>query len=235
MSIAQRWKERVKKGEAGTPVEAVASGKGTMGKSKFLALLDSALAVSLAALSELRSKTDKIAHKRDKLLPEFEDYVSRLMGAGWVHDLLPLYMVWCLDCGAIEQGLKVCRYCLGKDIDMPEGSFNRPIPVIVADLVHDWAEEQFKVKASAAPYFDEVYDLVASSSGTDTWAMPDPVRAKYFRLKGLIENEAGNLASARDNLQKALDLKAQVKTVLAEVLKKIEAEADADGGSEDNA
>lgn len=226
MSLAQRWKERALKGETEQPKtvgSAGPGGKGTLDKPKLMQLLDAGLEVALKALKKLRSKADKVAHKKAKLLPEFSAYVERLMDKGWKHDLLPWYMVWCLDTGFIEPALKIGKYCMEKGIEMPK-DFVRPIPVIIADLAFKWAEDQIQGGHSPEPYFTEVYTLVTEASGDDPWAQPDEVRAKYFKLKGLMEYEAGNLESAQEILQKALDLKATVKTVLKEVTKKLEAE-----------
>jgi len=244
MSLMRTHQAKFEKGQPAKIGNAGPGGKGSVNKGKLMQLLDTGLEVALKALKDLKAKSDKIAHKRDTLIPEFSEYVNRLMDKGWVHDLLPWYMVWCLDAGVIAPALKVAKYCMEKDLELDGESFVRDIPSFVADLVHKWAEDEFKAGHSAEPYFTEVYDLVTNSSGTDPWAQHDEVRAKFFKLKGLMEYEAGNLEAAQDDFKKALELGSTVKTVLAEVTKKIEdakaAQAAAEGedmtdGSEDGA
>jgi len=231
MSLAQRWKERVKSGQAGAPAtvgNAGPGGKGSVNKSQLMQLLDTGLDVALKALKGLKSKSDKVAYKKDKLLPEFVEYVNRLMDKGWEHPLLPWFMVWCLDVGLMEKALTIAKFCMEKGIKLDGEAFARDIPTLVADLTHKWAEQSFKDGHSPEPYFSDVFDLVAASTGTDPWAQHDEVRAKFFKLKGLIEYDAGDLAAAQEHLQKAYDLGATVKTVLAEVIKKAEASQSAE-------
>ncbi|SOB60542.1 putative Small terminase subunit [Pseudodesulfovibrio profundus] len=225
MSLALQWKKRVENGETEPPATVGSSGpggKGSVDKPTLMKLLDDALDVARKGLKSLRSKSDKVAHKKEKLIPEFQEYVDRLMDKGWAHDLLPWHMIWCLDAGLIGPALKVAHYCMEQGIQPDEEYFRRDIPTLVADLTHKWAEQNFKDGLSSEPYFSEVYELVVTSSGTDPWAQHDEVRAKYFKLKGLIEYEAGNLETAKDNFEKGVKVGATVKTVLAEVTKKLE-------------
>lgn len=224
MSIAQRWKNRVQKGEVGDSTKvgnAGPGGKGTLNKSQLLNLLDTGLEVALKALKKMKSQKDKVAHKRERLVPEFVEYVNRLMEKGWEHALLPWYMLWCLDAGVMEKALEIAKYCMGRDIKLDDEYFKRDIPTVVADLMHKWAEQAFKDGHSPEPYFSEVYDLVTTSSGTDPWAQHDQVTAKFYKLKGQMEYQAGNLEAAKLNFEKGLELGATVKTVLAEVTKKV--------------
>lgn len=228
MSLMRAHQAKFKKGQPAKVGNAGPGGKGKLNKGQLMKLLDAGLEVALKALKSLKSKTDKVVHKKDKLLPEYLEYVNRLMDKGWEHALLPWYMVWCLDAGDMGPALKIARYCMGKDIKLDSEQFARDIPTLVADLVLKWAEQAFKDGHSAEPYFSEVYDLVTTSSGTDEWAQHDEVKAKYFKLKGQMEYEADNLEAAKDNFEKGLALGATVKTVLAEVTKELEdAEDDA--------
>jgi hypothetical protein len=160
MSLAQRWKQRVKNGEAGkasaTTVIATAGDSAKLGKAQLLSLLDAGLKVAIKALKAMRSKKDKVAHKRDQLVPEFIGYVNRLMDQGWEHPLLPWYTVWSLDAGSMEKALQVAKYCIEKGLELDKEYFKRDIPTIVADLVHKWSEQSFRDGHCADPYFSDL-------------------------------------------------------------------------------
>ncbi|WP_419787323.1 phage terminase small subunit [Pseudodesulfovibrio sp.] len=235
MSLMRAHQAKFEKGQPVKVGNAGPGGKGTVNKGQLMQLLDTGLQVALTALHALKSKSDKNNHKRDHLIPDFSEYVNRLMDKGWVHDLLPWYMVWCLDAGQMAPALNVARYCMKKGLELDKDAFVRDIPSFVADEIHKWAEDAFKDGHSAEPYFSEVYDLVIHSGGTDPWAQHDEVRAKFFKLKGLMEYQAGNLEAARDNFEKGLALGATVKTVLAEVTKKLEDAGDTPDDFEDDA
>ena len=186
---------------------------GMIGRQQLNALLDNALEEDLRGLKTIKSVERKIEVKRAQLLPKYRDYVARLRGADQAHDLLGFYMVWLFDAGEIEAALDLGFYMAEMGFSLPE-RFNRDVSTFLADAVLEWADAEYEAERSPEPYFSTLFAHVDGSDDTPAWDLPDALRAKYYRLRGLLDERAGNIEAAVGHLEHAMALGAKVKTKL---------------------
>ena len=207
---------------AGGPVGAVPGGR--VGTQQLGALIDAALTEDIKSLKGVRSIERKIELKREQLIPKYREYVARLRSDGVAHPLLTQYLVWRFDVGELEAALDLGFHCLDHGVSLPE-RFRRDVPTYMADAVLEWAEAQFEAGRSPEPYFTHLFEYVRGDA-VEPWDLPDALRAKYFRLHGLLKEQTGDLRSAEASLVRAMTLGAKVKTALAKVRKKAETAGD---------
>lgn len=197
------------------------------------------LEADLKRLKSFVRRSDKVAHKRDVLLPkwlpivtEYLEQVETKKGKRYDHPIFAYCTVWLFDVGnlsmAIEYGLKAISYAQ----PMVPG-IRRKWPSFIADNVFEWAEDQAEQGNSIEPYFSDVFNHVANS-----WKLPEQVTAKYYKFAGLalLRTENGKvtpshigdiskLKQADTLLAKAAELHkhAQVKTVRSRIAMRIRA------------
>jgi tetratricopeptide (TPR) repeat protein len=224
------------------PAETVAARKtavigapaaGRIGRQQLAALLSNALAEDLKSLKEIHSIERKIAVKRELLIPKYRDYVARLRADGKQHDILGYYLVWLLDAGEMDSALELGFFLVGQGAGLPGERFSRDLPTFMADAVLEWAEAEFDAGRSPEPYFARLFkrvDGLADGVAFTPWDLPDALRAKYYRLRGLLDERLGDVDSAIRQLEKALSLGAKVKTKLGE-LAKLQARQEAAGNA----
>ena len=190
---------------------------GKIGEQQLRTLLDNALAEDLKSLSEIKSMERRADVKREQLIPKYKPYVDRLRAGGKNHDLLGYFIVWLFDTGDIEGGLDLGEYMASVDAGLPE-RFNRDLPTFMADGVLAWSEAEYDAGRSPEPYFSTAFAHV-DTAGEDNWDLPDALRAKYFRLRGLLDERLENIDDAIANLERAMALGAKVKTKINELAK----------------
>lgn len=239
MGIMRRFQERVRnEGRliATMPHKDAAAGSappaptGLLAGGQLEALVSASLAEDLAALKALNSVERKEAMKRDTLIPKYRDYVERLRAAGSGHELLGYWLVWLFDAGMLVEACEYAAWGLEKDLELPE-RFQSDIRFFIAAQVIEWAEKEFAAGRSPEPYLSDQYRR--QTTEPEVWNLPDDLRARYHRLRGLMAEKDGNLALAAAELQSALDLGAKVKTALAEVRKKLSLDQErSDGGTD---
>lgn len=188
---------------------------GLMGASQLAAMLQASLDEDLAALHAVASVERKIAIKRETLVPKYRDYVARLLAAGQRHELLGYYLVWCLDAGIMEEGLRVATWALGHGQSLPV-RFRASLPLFVASQALAWGEAEHNAGRTVEPYLAQALALTEP-----TGEVPDQIRAGFHRLFGLQAEQAGDLALAARELDRALDLGAKVKTAREAVYKRM--------------
>lgn len=210
----QRANREKRSTEAAPTIVAVVGGAsaGAIGRQQLAALLDNALAEDLKSLHDIHSIERKIEAKRDILIPKYRDYVARLRADGTRHDILGYFLVWLFDAGDMEGALDLGFELVGKQIGLPE-RFNRDLPTFMADAVIDWSDAEFEAGRSPEPYFSTLLECM------EAWDLPDALRARYFRLGGLLCERAGDIEGAVSKLERAMSLGAKVKTKLAELTK----------------
>jgi hypothetical protein len=218
MSLMRHWQKTFKDAAAtpDAPKRVLVVG-GTIGQQQMLALIDASLSEDMKALGEIKSVEAKADLKR-ALIPKYADYVARLRAEGWQHDLLTTYMIWLFDIGRIEAALELGLYCVREGVPMPE-RFSRETYVVVADSVLEWAVAEYEADRSPEPFFSTVFGFVDGMNSAAPWDLPDKLRAKFYRLAGLLEDKAGRLDAAEACLIQADALGAKVKTKLAAVQK----------------
>ncbi|MBU4192325.1 MAG: terminase, partial [Proteobacteria bacterium] len=221
MSLMRHWQKTFKDAGAtsDTPKRVLVVG-GTINQQQLLALIGASLSEDMKALGEIKSVEAK-ADLKGALIPKYADYVARLRAEDWQHELLTTYMIWLFDIGRIEAALELGLYCVRKDIPMPE-RFTRETYVVVADSVLEWAVAEFEADRSPEPFFSTVFGFVDGMNSASPWDLPDKLRAKFYRLAGLLEDKAGRLEAAEACLIQAAALGAQVKTKLGAVQKSLD-------------
>lgn len=193
---------------------------GLMGGNKLVAMLSASLEEDLKALHGIASVERKAELKRATLVPKYRDYVERLLADGQRHDLIGWFLVWCLDAGCIEDALRVAFWCLEHDQTLPE-RFKTSLPLFVATQILDWAEREYNAGRTFEPYLS---DILRETEGG--WDVPDQIRAGYHRLLGLQAEKEGKLSLAAQELGRAFELGAKVKTALEAVRKRLARDED---------
>ena len=212
MSIMKSWQSSVEDGIVLTAKNDL-NVDSIMQNTQRQQLLDVSLAEDLKSLADIQSKERRREIKRTQLLPKYRSYVDSMIEEDEPHSLLlGWYLVWLFDCDELDQALKLSTYCKRIGLVLPS-RFKRSLPVYCADEVLIWSERKFDQSQSCAPYFNEVFDSVHEG----LIDVPDELRAKYYRLAGLIALDRNDSpAQAIPLLTKALELGALVKTKLAD-------------------
>ena len=217
MNIMQQWQAK-KRQQPTSQTTAQAATSNLMQANQRSQLLDSSLQEDLKRLKEIQSRERKVQAKREQLLPKYEEYVNKLMADQKTHQIIAWYMVWLFDCGEIDSALALTEYCELHSVPMPERIKRKP-SVFAADEVLAWAERELDSDRSPNPYFGRMFACIHNNEID----VPDELRAKYYKLAGLIEFErGGELRLAVDHLSKAYELGATVKTVLGKAQKQLD-------------
>jgi hypothetical protein len=144
-------------------------------------------------LSSLPSVDEKIALKAQLLeqyLPFLIEYRESL--AKYPNEVLAEMVIWLIDCDQIHDAMDWADFAINQQQSAPE-RFKRDLPTIVAEMIHDWAERQYKAKQSAAPYFDTVVDRLDS----EQWIVPQVIAlTKVFKLAALFAEREDDWATA---------------------------------------
>jgi hypothetical protein len=195
------------------------------------------LEADLQRLKGLDRRADKIAHKRDVLLPKWLPIVEEYLKTAKQeklndHPIFAYCTVWLFDIGNFSRGLEMAFKAI--ELGQPmAGAIRRKWPGFIADTVFDWAEAQAELGHSIEPYFGTVFKHV-----TGQWKLPEPVTAKYYKFAGLALLRTANgdiqpshigdierLKQADQLLEKAANLHkhAQVKTVRNKIAMRLRA------------
>ncbi|NRD73253.1 terminase [Shewanella sp. VB17] len=140
----------------------------------------------LKQLKAFARRQDKIAHKRDVLLPKWQPIVDKYLadvGSKEIepsdHPIFARSIIWLFDVGdfgrAIELGFKAIE--LGQAM---AAGIRRQWPSFIADTVFEWCEIQAEQGHSVEPYFSQVFSQVAQH-----WQLAEPITAKFYKFKGL--------------------------------------------------
>lgn len=220
-SIMRRYQERMRnEGRviAAMPKAKASGAKGKTATGQLEAFLAASLAEDLAVLSAVSSVSGKAEIKRATLVPKYADYVARLKDSGSVHDLLGYYLVWLFDAGMIPEALEHAAWCMEKGLKLPD-KFKSALPYFVAAQVGEWGERERQAGRAVEPYFGDIFGKILADP--EAWNVPDDLLGAFYRVRGLIAMDGGDLAQAESDLATASDLGAQVKTKLEAVRKKI--------------
>ena len=201
------------------------------------------LETDLKRLKGFARRSDKVAHKRDVLLPKWlpivAEYLSTLEEGSnnennktYDNPLFSYCTLWLFDVSRFSQGLEYAFLAIKHQQPTPP-NIKRKWPGLIADLVFDWAETEAEHGRSIEPYFGQVFARVVNE-----WKLPEQVTAKYYKFAGLALLRAKNgdvtpshvgsikrLRQADALLEKAAALHkhAQVKTVRSRVAMRIRA------------
>lgn len=210
MSLALAHKRRVL---AQGPAATVAGAKAEVYSSataltspangqKHLKLMEDALAVDLARISEINSHELRRQLKREELLPKYQEYVQRYRDSGlsFPNSVLMYVLIWLFDTADFEKGLELADFAISQDQALPE-RFNRDIPTFVADEVIDWAEAEYKAKRSPEPYLSNLLPRVDGE-----WALYERIPARYHKLLGVLAMDRRDWPVAIQHMERAIAL-----------------------------
>ncbi|WP_335900138.1 phage terminase small subunit [Shewanella algae] len=193
----------------------------------------------LQALKRLERRADKVAMKRDKLLPKWlpvvDDYLSKITNGEtqpYDHPVFAHCTVWLFDVGDYDSALRFAFRAIELGQPTPE-RIKRTWPTFVAGTVLDWAQIQAENGHSLEPYFSQVFAKVKSE-----WRLPEPVTALYYKHAGLAlirgtdgtvkpstVGDAAQLEQADQLLEQAALIyrNAQVKTIRNQIAMRLRA------------
>lgn len=180
-------------------------------------------AEDLAALKAIASISDKVAYKRDVLLPKYNDEIKAYIDSGSTEPFEKLCygMIWSFDIGDIEQAFSYLGSVLATNQEMPSIIKSTP-EVFAMGAFYDWAKEQVAQGHSADPYLSDLYDEIVNA---DEATLPDALVNNFHKLVGDVAVEAEDYEKALAAFTAAQELlgeKAGVKTRLDKVKAKLE-------------
>ncbi|WP_019519948.1 phage terminase small subunit [Faucicola boevrei] len=166
-------------------------------------------------LSNLQSHSKKNELKAE-FLPHYIPYIEGVIasGVGVQNDMLLILMVWALDVHEFGVASNIAEFALLNDMAMPE-PFSRDVATVYAEnlanevLTHNLVLDK--------ELLQKAIDI------TQDYDMPDPVRAKLYRVFGdsLKADELTQAITAYETALK-LDEKVGVKTLLTNLKKQLE-------------
>ncbi|MDQ7855514.1 phage terminase small subunit [Klebsiella michiganensis] len=159
----------------------------------------------LAALPRIQ---DRVALKRDELLPKWVPVVERYLAGSEIYSypVLGWCVIWLFDAGDIEKALDWADIAIAQDQPTPDRIKSR-FPAFVADQVLAWAEQQAEAGNSIEPYFSRVFQQVR-----EVWRLHEKHTAKWYKFAGefLLRDTNGTPAPSiitdSDRLVRALEL-----------------------------
>lgn len=147
-----------------------------------LHILIQALNQDVASLKDLPMTSDRVAHKRDVLLPKWMPTVTDYLNSGsvFVHPVFAWCVVWLFDVGDLDKGLELADIAIAQHQPTPD-NFRSTFPAFVADTVMAWAETTAVTGESIEPYFSRTFENVATR-----WRLHEEITAKWYKFAGLM-------------------------------------------------
>ncbi|PKG74810.1 terminase [Shewanella sp. GutCb] len=196
-----------------------------------------ALEADLKRLKVFARRADKVAHKRDVLLPKWLPIVTEYLAAiekDKVDDnpIFAYCIIWLFDIDDLAQGIELGLKAIELQQPMAR-AIRRQWAGFISDAVFDWAEVQAENGHSIEPYFSQVFSRVIND-----WKLSEQITAKYYKFAGLalLRTTNGDIKPTQvgdiDRLQQAdtllekaasLHKHAQVKTVRNKIEMRIRA------------
>lgn len=141
-----------------------------------------ALNQDVASLRDLPMTSDRVARKRDVLLPKWMPTVDAYLESGseFDHPVFAWCVVWLFDVGDLDKALELADIAIAKRQPTPE-TFRSTFPAFVADTVMDWAESTAAAGESIEPYFSRTFENVATR-----WRLHEEITAKWYKFAGLL-------------------------------------------------
>lgn len=133
------------------------------------------------------------------LLPLYDAWIDGSLQAdhGAQDEVLATLLLWHIDCGSYTRALQIADYALRHNLVMPD-RFERSLACVLAEEVAD-----AQLKASDAGKTIDYPTVDRTVTLTDSHDMPDEVRAKLLKARGVALVGAGQLVSALQDLRRA--------------------------------
>lgn len=180
------------------------------------------LAVHQRQLKQTQSIEKRAEIKRDKILPEYDDYIDGVITAAEKSgqmpqdDVLMTVMAWSVDAGDLDNALRIADHAIPHGLVMPE-RFNREPSTFLADQISEAIMEN-PAEKSAPGLMKWLHGLMQDQD------IPDQARAKVHKAYGLAL-QTQDVPRAVEHLDRALQLNKQagVKKLADKLRKQIDA------------
>lgn len=135
--------------------------------------------------AELRARftriADRVDHKRTVLIPKWTPLAEQFLANGKSYDnpVFSTVLVWLFDVGELEKAIEWCLKAIEMDVPTPD-FIKRGWPTFCADQVLAWAQNEYEAGRSVQPYFNQVFELVATK-----WRLHEKINAKFYKFAGL--------------------------------------------------
>ncbi|MGX5100108.1 phage terminase small subunit [Enterobacter cloacae] len=172
-----------------------------------------ALEKDVAAAAAIESRAERMAFKRDVLLPRWMPTAQEWLDGDSTNQnpVFAWCVVWLFDTGQFDQALDWADVAVALGQETP-AAFGSTFPVFVADTVLSWAEAEAVEGHDVEPYFGRTLENVMQH-----WNVYEVIKAKYLKFAGLhlLRDENGEPRAAatedRDVLLRAKELLEQAK------------------------
>ncbi|WP_336819392.1 phage terminase small subunit [Cedecea sp. MMO-103] len=178
-----------------------------------LHVLIAALEKDVAAAAAIESRLERMAFKRDVLLPRWMPTAQEWLDGDNLHQnpVFAWCVVWLFDTSQFDQALDWADEAVARGQETP-AVFGSTFPVFVADTVLSWAEAEAAQGHDVEPYFSRTLGNVMQH-----WNVYEVIKAKYLKFAGLhlLRDENGEPRAAatedREVLLRAKELLEQAK------------------------
>jgi hypothetical protein len=187
-------------------------------KQVTLAALDN----DLKRLSAIKDLPGKQALKTNELLPKYLPFVNAYLAGQEMYSnpALVYCAIWAVDTDDLETAMRLANACVAQQQLSPT-HFSRDLPTLMAELIAEWAERQFKAGKSGSPYIDEVCQHLRDN----TWPVTEIiVRGKAFKTAGNLAHNNGDDKEALALFVEAMESnpeKAGCKTIIKKLCDKL--------------
>ena len=153
-------------------------------------------------LKAIQSIERKVELKH-KLLPEYDAWIDGTLQAdhGAQDEVLATLLVWHIDCASYPRALQIAEYALRHGLVLPD-RYERTLACVLAEEIAD-----AQLKAHDAGQFIELTTVHRAIELTDAHDMPDEVRAKLLKARGIARLGKGDgyaiLTAALTDLRRA--------------------------------
>ncbi|HBM9353341.1 TPA: terminase [Citrobacter freundii] len=152
-----------------------------------------ALRIDVERLRSLPQRADRIAMKRDELLPKWMPWAEQYLESGEVFNnpVFSYCVIWLFDTGELGKALEWADIAVAQNQETPE-NFSSDFAHFAADYMLEWAETEADNGRSVEPYFNAMYSCILGDY-PNGWKVNEFVRAKYLRFAGmqLLRDEDG--------------------------------------------
>lgn len=154
----------------------------------------------ISRLREEPRTIDRIAMKRDELLPRWLPTVETYLAEGEVYanPIFAWCVIWLFDVGDFDKALDWADLAIAQRQQTPD-RLKRSFAAFVADTVLAWAEEEASRGNPLEPYFSRTFANVR-----DNWRLHEEISAKWFKFAGLMllrDDNGQPLASAVEDVE----------------------------------
>jgi hypothetical protein len=185
-----------------------------------LALYQAQVAAAINTMAPMPTMAERARYKQRHALPEIERFVEGYVqsGAHYQNSVAVMAVVWRFDIGDIEGALKLGLYLVDQGCQRMSAKFGRDLPTFICDCVYDWANEQLKANAPAAPYLGQLLGEIQGNS----WQLHPAVHSKLLAMAAkhaLRDTDYSTCVDLCDAAQAVNPEGAGVKTLRAQAAK----------------